>query len=482
MSAVIPVLASKGQSHGCMCGQQCTLMVLSPWCVLQVVAIPAAFTDLAACDYPGGMTCHRAFRLPVVTDGDDTAGPLVSSLTAEGEQAAVLAAAGLIVVDEAPMSGRKVVDAARALLKDVVDVHGPAARTIILSGDFQQISPVITYADRNMSANAWLSAADWWQADGEVERYQLTVSMRQTDAAYDAFIQRVGAGAAQPCPVQDALDATEERTFANLGVARRGVRLPSSLLAHTRSVDDALRFAFPHITDSKANAECAVLSVLHSNVRVLNNRALDMKSAVDGLPVRTVSGITTVKDFRGAAMFDEFVEHDALRFEEHTGVPPHDLRLSVGAVCMLTRNVAREWCNGRRVVVRRIGTRSVEVVAAEAWRGHEAHYGEDEKFRVPRIPFQWRKGRLGMTLQRMQFPLAVAYATTFNKSQGKTLQRAVVDVRSPVFAHGQLYVALSRVRRRQDIRLLADARQVRWRVRGTKRAKCAVFACARESA
>ncbi|KAG2757936.1 hypothetical protein P692DRAFT_20710407, partial [Suillus brevipes Sb2] len=35
-----------------------------------------------------------------------------------------------------------------------------------------------------------------------------------------------------------------------------------------------------------------------------------------------------------------------------------------------------------------------------------------------------------------------------------TLRRAVVDVRTDGFAHGQLYTALSRVRNRRDIRVL----------------------------
>jgi ATP-dependent exoDNAse (exonuclease V) alpha subunit len=40
-----------------------------------------------------------------------------------------------------------------------------------------------------------------------------------------------------------------------------------------------------------------------------------------------------------------------------------------------------------------------------------------------------------MALQCSQFPLQVAYASTFNKSQGKTLDQVMVDVRNPVFAH-----------------------------------------------
>lgn len=48
----------------------------------------------------------------------------------------------------------------------------------------------------------------------------------------------------------------------------------------------------------------------------------------------------------------------------------------------------------------------------------------------------------------------------FNKSKGKTLECAAVDLRAAAFVHGQLYVALSRVRIRQNIRLLCDVTEM----------------------
>ena len=75
-------------------------------------------------------------------------------------------------------------------------------------------------------------------------------------------------------------------------------------------------------------------------------------------------------------------------------------------------------------------------------------------FCIPRINFSFQPTRCPWTVNRRQFPLRLAYATTFNSCQGLTLDRVVLDLRSDVFAHGQLYTAVSRVRNRSCIRRL----------------------------
>ena len=52
-----------------------------------------------------------------------------------------------------------------------------------------------------------------------------------------------------------------------------------------------------------------------------------------------------------------------------------------------------------------------------------------------------------------QYPIRLAWAITIHKSQGKTFERAVIDLGRGAFAHGQTYVALSRCRRLGGITL-----------------------------
>lgn len=64
---------------------------------------------------------------------------------------------------------------------------------------------------------------------------------------------------------------------------------------------------------------------------------------------------------------------------------------------------------------------------------------------IPRIPM--RSTEFIVIFKRIQFPVRLAFAMTINKSQGQSLEVAGLQLTEPVFSHGQLYVACSRVGR-----------------------------------
>jgi len=107
---------------------------------------------------------------------------------------------------------------------------------------------------------------------------------------------------------------------------------------------------------------------------------------------------------------------------------------------MCLRNILPEQglCNGSRGVVTKLLRNIVEI---RMLRGDF----DGESRLIPRIPNTSGEEDLLYILTRKQFPLRVCFAMTINKSQGQTFDRVGLDLRRPVFSHGQFYVAVSRV-------------------------------------
>jgi hypothetical protein len=70
------------------------------------------------------------------------------------------------------------------------------------------------------------------------------------------------------------------------------------------------------------------------------------------------------------------------------------------------------------------------------------HHGE--KAFIPRIVLKPSSSQYPFSLKRRQFPVRLSFAMTINKAEGQSLKYVGVHLISPVFCHGQLYVALSR--------------------------------------
>ena len=99
-------------------------------------------------------------------------------------------------------------------------------------------------------------------------------------------------------------------------------------------------------------------------------------------------------------------------------------------------------CNGTRVVIDKIGKFILQTRVLTERNGERRW----RTFYVPRITCTSKPGKLqSFVLKRRQFPVRLAYAMTINKSQGQSLTNVGLFLPRPVFGHGQLYVALSRV-------------------------------------
>ncbi|MCO5596686.1 hypothetical protein L7F22_050754 [Adiantum nelumboides] len=132
------------------------------------------------------------------------------------------------------------------------------------------------------------------------------------------------------------------------------------------------------------------------------------------------------------------------------GFPPHVLHLKQNAPVMLLRNLDPRSgiCNGTRLICKQFHSKVIEAEIITRSHAGKAVF-------IPRIDFLMgaREG-LPFELKRRQFPLRCAFGTTINKAQGQTLGVLGLYLPTPVFTHGQLYVAMSRVKSSSAIKVV----------------------------
>ncbi len=131
-----------------------------------------------------------------------------------------------------------------------------------------------------------------------------------------------------------------------------------------------------------------------------------------------------------------------------SGIPPHELHLQEGCPIILLRNMTSGLANGIGFIVIQL---MQHVIEAEVATGPT----KGQRVFIPRLsitPSDTK--RMPFTLRRRQFLVVPAFAMTINKAQGQTLKMVSIFLPKPVFTHGQLYVAMSRIGCPKGVKLL----------------------------
>jgi ATP-dependent DNA helicase PIF1 len=103
---------------------------------------------------------------------------------------------------------------------------------------------------------------------------------------------------------------------------------------------------------------------------------------------------------------------------------------------MCLRNMTREVCNGTKLIVRTLHNHLLDCEIL-------TDPGKGKSISLPRITLIDNSKEETVILKRRQFPVALAYAMTIDKSQGQSLEYTGLILDTDCFAHGQLYTALS---------------------------------------
>lgn len=182
-------------------------------------------------------------------------------------------------------------------------------------------------------------------------------------------------------------------------------------------------FLFPpkHLSNYLVCIQWAFLSPLSKDVNEFNKQILEILPEEKKVYF-SYDSIAKSKDNKQFTHTDALADYLSLSHE--SGILSHKLELKFGCIYSLARNLSlkKVLVKNTRVVVRALHQYSVEIEVSTSQDG-ELH---DHMFCLQGINFDFRPG-FSPWIVRRQFPLQLAYATTFSSCQGLTLDRIVVD-------------------------------------------------------
>lgn len=363
-----------------------------------------ASTGIAA-THVGGMTIHSWSGIGVrsiLTDWD---------LDAISQNKRIIEHArgtNVLIIDEISMLSADTLDMVERVLREVRrNDHPFGGMQVVVVGDFFQLPPVVREEHRR--------TGELLRRRGEDIEYEDEASgIPEAPFAFRSSAWR----AMNPivCYLHEQHRQSDADSARVLGALRRG--------AIEDDVHDALQARIVH--QGEAPEEAPRLFSRNMNVDRVNDAKLDKVSGAE-------------KRFemvaRGAAHLVDALKRGCLS--------PESLALKVGARVMFTKNdPAGKFVNGTLGEITGFASSGMPIVRTARGRVIEAE------------PAEWKMDDGGKTLARIsQVPLRLSWAMTVHKSQGMTLDAAVIDL-SDAFEYGQGYVALSRVRSLSGLHLI----------------------------
>jgi hypothetical protein len=382
----------------------------------------------------GGRTAHSLFKIPI----DSLMEGSVCSISKQSHLADLLCSAKAVIWDEVSAQHHHAIEAVDRTLRDIRGVNRPfGGLTVVLGGDFLQTLPVVPKGSREDILNATIQSSYLWNF---VEILHLRQNMRLDRGATD--IQQFAQWLLQ---VGNGHNVVQIENCPKVQLPRH-MRVDSapSLIS---AIYPALHTIPPPPPEYFLNR--MILAPRNADVAELNQQILDRMAGV----TRSYISADQILHEIGADPDDDrnHIPVEVMRSINSGSLPPGELKLKVGCPIILLRNLspASGLCNGTRMIITRMGDRVLEVRLIGGEHDGELAF-------IPRISLtpSTQTADLSFRFRRRQFPVRLAFALSINKAQGQSVKHVGIDLRIPVFAHGQLYVALSRATTSRNIKIL----------------------------
>jgi GTPase SAR1 family protein len=341
----------------------------------------------------GGMTIHSFFQLPFGLWLPDTSRQETNQRKFSSEKIRMIKSIDLLVIDEISMVRADLLDSMDEVLRKFKNPTKPFGGVqLLMIGDLHQLPPVVKNEEWDL-LKKYYSTPYFFGSLALQKTEPVTIELkhiyRQSDSTFIDLLNKVRDNKID----QSVLEILNSRYIADFQPSEEE----------------------PYITLTAHNATAAEINI--EKLAALKTKSQTFKASIEG------------------------------SFPAFSFPTDEDLELKLGAQVMFVKNdfgAEKRFYNGKIGKITAIADDEITVACPN----------ESETIAVTRMDWENIKYSLEEKTKEVkeevvgaftQFPLKLAWAITIHKSQGLTFERAIIDAQA-AFAHGQVYVALSRCR------------------------------------